>query len=79
MVLSRDVRKKIFDSTNLKSGLYRQSERKMYLQFHSGDAIYVYDDVPLEVWKELKDADSAGSYFNEQIRGQFQYHKLTDD
>ncbi len=35
--------------------------------------IYQYRGVPLQVFEGLKDSESKGRYFNENIRDEFQY------
>ena len=45
------------------------------LQFHNG-AIYRYFGVPEQVFQQLLTQDSAGRYFNRQIRHHFPYHLL---
>lgn len=66
-----------FDSSNLHSGLYNPREKKLFIRFQSGDRIYMYEDVPMKVWTELKNADSAGQYFNRSIRGEYNTEELS--
>lgn len=40
--------------------------------FNNG-RIYQYRDVPLEVYKALMAADSKGNYFNDNVRGEFDF------
>lgn len=40
-----------------------------------GGTVYVYGDVPADVWEALLDAPSKGSYLAKNIRGVFAYHK----
>ncbi len=48
----------------------------LYIRFHSG-AEYVYHDVPEDVLFELMDADSKGKYFNQYIKGVYEYEKVS--
>lgn len=32
---------------------------------------YLFSDLPYEVWKDFKDAESCGSFYNENIRGKY--------
>lgn len=72
------IDKTYFDSSNLRAGLYNELEERLYLQFNSGERIYKYDNVPRSLWEKLKEAESAGSFFNSTIRGKFSYEELTD-
>jgi hypothetical protein len=37
-----------------------------------GDREYAYDEMPMEVWKSFKNADSYGSYYSTRIKGNYQ-------
>lgn len=55
----------------------------MYIQFKGknggpGD-IYLYFDVPLQVWKKFITAPSKGHFFWKHVRNNFRYRKLTGD
>jgi len=69
-----------FESSNLVAGLYDRQTRDLYIRFHGDpvDRIYVYLDVPEEVWAGLKDAASHGSYHHENIKWDYVYEELTD-
>ena len=43
------------------------------VQFRNSGVWYDYYDVPPEIWGEFKNAESKGSYFNECIKGQYEY------
>ncbi len=32
---------------------------------------YIHQDVPIEIWNDLKSADSFGTYYNEKIKHQY--------
>ena len=49
----------------------------MIVTFNTG-AVYAYSDAPYAVYTELVEAESVGHQFNESIRDQFEYQKLTD-
>ena len=48
----------------------------MHIRFHSG-RLYAYYDVPDDVFHDLLNADSLGSYFNSFIKGAFAYTNLS--
>jgi hypothetical protein len=50
----------------------------MYIRFNSGVA-YCYDKVPFEEYTKMIEAESAGQYFHQHIKGKFEYHKLDYD
>jgi hypothetical protein len=68
------IRKSV-DSTNLKKVGYDRKTKELEITFQNG-RVYVYDDVPEEVFKELLDADSKGRYFNSEIRDDYQYYRV---
>ena len=44
----------------------------LILQFKDQD--YIFQGVPVEVWEGFKDAASFGTYYDDHIRGRYQYH-----
>jgi hypothetical protein len=65
-------------STTLTAVAYDSASQVLQLNFRSG-AIYYYFGVPVGVYQDLMAADSKGSYFNQNIRNRFPYHRLVDD
>lgn len=63
------------ESSLVASAGYDPKSKILEIQFQSGK-IYVYYDVPEEVFKELMEAGSVGSYFNAAIRGAFPYDRV---
>jgi KTSC domain len=55
-------------SSNLSAMRYDEETRLLQIRFHSGRS-YDYKDVPADVADGLKQADSAGRYFNSSIKG----------
>lgn len=37
---------------------------------------YVYEGVPSEIYQSLMQADSKGKYFEQHIKGQFEFERL---
>jgi KTSC domain len=60
------------ESSNLASVGYDESTQTLEIEFNHG-AVYQYSEVDKEVYDELMEADSKGSYFNSCIRGAFPY------
>lgn len=47
----------------------------LYITFKKGDN-YRYDGVPEEVFKELKESTSIGSYYHSNIKGKYTSSKI---
>lgn len=60
-----------FQSSNLDAGSYDPETGEMTITFKSGST-YSYSGVPQSVWDGLKNAPSAGKYFNSEIKGRFE-------
>lgn len=63
-------------SSNLVSGLYDYGSWDLYIRFYN-KRIYVYMNVPPNVWDKLKSANSHGSYHYHNIRMAYYYEELT--
>lgn len=55
---------------------YNQNNSRLTIRFAKSNAIWQYDNVPLDLFGELVGAESIGSAFNSSIRNQFQSSKL---
>ena len=62
------------DSSNIEAIGYDDNSQELHVQFLSGSC-YVYYNVPREIFNNLMDAPSKGSYFNREIKGVYQYAK----
>lgn len=56
---------------------YNESSRTLEILFRSG-AIYLYYFVPVAVRDALMAADSKGTYFNKQIKGVYEHHRIAE-
>lgn len=63
------------ESSNLESIGYDKDSRTLEIEFKSGK-IYQYTNVPEPEHQALLAADSIGSYFNKNIRNEYQYHEM---
>jgi len=61
-------------SSNLVQVGYESETNKLHVAFKSG-AVYIYDDVPRDIFVGLTEAPSAGSYFHQNVRNKFAYTK----
>ena len=60
-------------STNILSAGYDPEKRVMEIAFRGG--VYVYEDVPQEVFDGLVKSSSAGQFFNDNIRFGYRYRR----
>lgn len=51
---------------------YDSAEQRLEIRFTDGD-VYEYRDVPADVHRQFLAATSKGQYFNQTIRGRFNY------
>lgn len=63
------------ESTALSVISYCEAARELQVQFRNSGAWYIYYDVEPEVWDRFKHADSKGSFFNEFIKGYYEYER----
>ena len=65
------------DSSALQEAGYSWLWQALAVRFVSSpERVYVYKDVPEQVYLELLAADSAGSYYNACIKGSYECEKL---
>ncbi len=63
------------DSSSLQSIGYDTLTQALEVEFHHG-ALYLYRDVPPNVFEALMAADSKGRFFNANIRERYVHSKL---
>ena len=70
-------------SSNIHSLAYDPKERQLYVRFLGMDksgktrATYIYDDVPLTVYRKFFRVPSKGHYFWQAVRGKYTYRKIS--
>ena len=62
-------------SSNLDAVGYDESSSTLRILFHTGVA-YDYSGVPQELYNQLMEASSKGSFFQEHVVGKFKYTKV---
>lgn len=62
-------------SSNLEWVAYDEEKKDLYIQFRSG-GLYVYYDVPMDIFEGLLEAGSKGRYHNIKIKWAYKYKKL---
>lgn len=63
-------------STAIRTARYDADRQRLRIEFTTGRE-YEYANVPLDVYRDLTEAESAGRTFNREIRDQFPFHRLT--
>ncbi len=63
------------NSSLILSAGYDETNNTLELTF-SGGTIYQYSNVPQQIFEELLEADSKGSYYHSKIRGVYPSEKL---
>jgi hypothetical protein len=61
------------DSSAIRAVAY--SEGMLYIRFNTGQ-VYLYKNVPLEMYEDLIKADSIGKFHAAKIKNQFEYQKV---
>jgi len=64
-------------SAAVKAVSYEQHKRELFVTFASGRT-YVYDNVPSEVFEELKTANSKRLFFNREIRDRYLFREFSE-
>jgi hypothetical protein len=63
-------------SSNLKSAKYDTITKDLTITFNNG-SIYVYSDVPWEIFTKMRMSESQGKFFNLNIAKKYNYKKLS--
>lgn len=62
-------------SSWIRSASYYSCDGKMgYFIFSTDSKEYIHAGVPIEIWKEFKNADSFGSYYDHYIRKKYRFY-----
>lgn len=62
------------DSSNVESIGYDDATQELHVQF-SGGAIYVYYEVPRQIFDDLVSAPSKGSFLNREVKSVYRFVK----
>lgn len=62
-------------SSNITGIAHEEKTNKLYVQFSNG-SLYSYDDVPKELFGQLRVANSTGRFFMVFIKGKYVTEKL---
>jgi KTSC domain len=73
------VERQPVDSSLIRSVGYDSFNSILEIEFVQPNRIYAFFDVPYSVYSELMEAESKGSYFNEDIKDLYAYRALNAD
>ena len=65
------------ESSNISAVGYDMSFGSLIVEYKSG-AKYQYKEVPYEVYENLIKAESKGRFINENVKGKFEYNRITE-
>jgi len=63
------------NSSNIRNVEYDEDKKILKVKFLNGGE-YKYSEVPKDVYEDLLNADSKGSFFYRNIRGTYSYSKV---
>ena len=66
------------ESSNISAVGYDMSFGSLIVEYKSGTK-YQYKNVPYEVYENLLKAESKGRFVNENVKGKFEYGRITED
>jgi len=67
------MEEKVFNSTYLSKGLYNRESKELIIVFKTNEAPKMFYEVPHEVWDEMKESESAGSFYHSKIKKTYEY------
>jgi hypothetical protein len=62
------------DSSNIEAVGYDDETQELHVQFLSS-GYYIYSDVPRQIFDDLINAPSKGSFLNREVKGIYQFAK----
>lgn len=79
-IISEKIEGKIIDvqiqSSNLKSAKYDTESKELTITFNNG-SIYIYSDIPWEIFTKMRLSDSQGKFFSVNIAKKYKYKKVS--
>ncbi len=66
------------ESTNIESVGYDEFQKALHVLFKGRPIVYVYQDVPRELFDAMMRADSKGAYLSRMIKGTYEFTKLEE-
>jgi hypothetical protein len=66
---------KNFESSNIYKIGYELSTYTLEVEFQNR-SVYQYFDVPEQIWKQFKIAESKGKFLHDSIKGSYRYSRV---
>lgn len=57
---------------------YWPKVKELFIHFKKTDKTYAYQNVPRNIYNDLRDSESRGKYFNQHIKTKFKYVDVSD-
>ena len=67
------MEEKIFDSSYLSRGIYNSESKELIIVFKTNEQPKMFFEVGQEVWDEMKESASAGSFYHSKIKKVYEY------
>jgi hypothetical protein len=67
------MEEKIFDSSYLSRGIYNSESKELIIVFKANEQPKMFFEVSQEVWNEMKESASAGSFYHSKIKKVYEY------
>ncbi|MBQ4451220.1 MAG: KTSC domain-containing protein, partial [Clostridia bacterium] len=55
---------------------YDKANRILKVRFRDSKSVYIYKNIPNEVYRALINASSIGSYYNNYIKNKYEYVRI---
>ena len=67
------MEEKIFDSSYLLKGIYNSESKELIIVFKANEQPKMFYEVSQQVWNEMKESASAGSFYHQKIKKVYEY------
>lgn len=57
---------------------YWPKVKELFIHFRKTDKLYAYQNVPQNIYNGLRDSDSRGKFFNQNIKTKFEFIDVTE-
>jgi len=67
------MEEKLFDSSYLSKGIYNGETKELIIVFKANEQPKMFFEVEQEVWDEMKESASVGSFYHSKIKKVYEY------
>ena len=64
-----------FESSNIQKVQYNKPTQQLFIEYVHGN-VYQYNEVPSQIWNDIRIAESVGKYVNANIKGIYDFKKV---